>query len=65
MAASPLIQELFKTLPPPDTEWSIAERVKWLQAAAAIFDLLYSDDSDASKIDVRIESVGSVDDMNP
>lgn len=37
----PFIQGLLKTLPEPDTDWSAAARVKWLQTAANIFDLIY------------------------
>jgi len=34
---------LLKTLPDPETEknWPLAQRVKWLQTAANIFDLIY------------------------
>lgn len=37
----PLIQGLVKRLPEPGTEWPIAARVKWLQAAANNFDLIF------------------------
>ena len=37
----PFIQGLLKTLPEPDTDWPAAARVKWLQTAANIFDLIY------------------------
>lgn len=39
----PFIQGLLKTLPNPDgePEWPLAQRVKWLQTAANIFDLIY------------------------
>jgi hypothetical protein len=37
----PFIQGLLKTLPAPETEWAIPERVKWLQTAASIFGLIY------------------------
>lgn len=37
----PFIQGLLATLPGPDTEWETQARVKWLQAAAGIFDLMY------------------------
>ena len=36
-----LIDGLRKTLPPERSEWSTEDRRKWLQAAAAIFDLIY------------------------
>jgi hypothetical protein len=38
----PFVQGLLKTLPEPETEWPAAARVKWLQTAANIFDLIYS-----------------------
>jgi hypothetical protein len=46
------IQGLLKTLPDPETQkdWSLAQRVKWLQTAANIFDLIYEGDGG---IDVR------------
>jgi hypothetical protein len=37
----PFIQGLLKTLPEPETNWTIEGRAKWLQAAANIFDLMY------------------------
>ena len=40
----PFIQGLLKSLPKPDTKWPIASRLKWLQAASHIFDLIYSSD---------------------
>jgi len=40
----PFIQGLLKTLPEPESDWSIADRAKWLQTAANIFDLIYKGD---------------------
>lgn len=40
----PFIQGLLKTLPKPETEWKSADRAKWLQTAANIFDLIYKGD---------------------
>ena len=40
----PLIIGLFRKLPPPETDWPAAARLKWLQTAANIFDLLYEGD---------------------
>lgn len=37
----PFIQGLLKTLPPPEAEWEVEARMKWLQAAAGIFDVMY------------------------
>lgn len=39
----PFITGLLKTLPEPETEWTIAGRVKWLQTASGIFGLIYTD----------------------
>lgn len=40
----PFVQGLLKTLPEPNTDWAAAARVKWLQTAANIFDLIYTGD---------------------
>ena len=40
----PFVQGLLKTLPEPETEWPSSARVKWLQTAANIFDLIYKGD---------------------
>lgn len=40
-ADSPFIQGLLQKLPAPETEWSVTDRVKWLQTAAHIFGLMY------------------------
>jgi len=40
-----LIIGLFKKLPEPASEWNEADRLKWLQTAANIFDLVYTGDS--------------------
>jgi hypothetical protein len=40
----PLILGLFRKLPEPETEWPTTGRLKWLQTAANIFDLLYKGD---------------------
>jgi hypothetical protein len=37
----PFIRGLLETLPPPHSDWSIADRVKWLETAASIFGLIY------------------------
>jgi hypothetical protein len=39
----PFIKGLINKLPPPDDEWSLADRAKWLTTAANIFDLMYKD----------------------
>lgn len=38
----PFIVGLLQKLPPPESEWSVRDRVKWLQTAANIFDLMYT-----------------------
>lgn len=40
----PLIDGLFTTLPPANSRWSQEKRKQWLQAAEAIFGLVYADD---------------------
>jgi hypothetical protein len=42
----PFIEGLLRTLPDPDAEeeWPLDKRVKWLQTAANIFDLIYKGD---------------------
>lgn len=37
----PFIQGLVMKLPKPEDEWDIGQRIKWLQTAANIFDLIY------------------------
>lgn len=41
----PFISGLLKTLPDAETEWTLAGRIKWLQAASNIFGLIYTDTS--------------------
>lgn len=38
----PFIQGLLSELPEPRSDWAMEDRAKWLQAAAQIFDLIYS-----------------------
>lgn len=49
----PFIEGLLKTLPAPESQWSLADRVKWLQAAGHIFDLIYSGGDGRVKIEVE------------
>jgi hypothetical protein len=37
----PMLTGLFDRLPPNDSDWSLTDRIKWLQTAANIFDLVY------------------------
>ena len=43
----PFIEGLLQKLPVPETDWPYEARVKWLQTAAHIFDLLYASDGAA------------------
>lgn len=45
----PFIAGLLKTLPPAETEWKAEGRRKWLQTAANVFALIYTDDSEPTK----------------
>ena len=45
----PFVEGLLKTLPPADGEWKAESRRKWLQAAANVFDLIYTDESTPAK----------------
>jgi hypothetical protein len=40
----PFIEGLLQSLPKPEEDWPAAGRVKWLQTAANIFDLIYKGD---------------------
>lgn len=58
----PFIEGLLKTLPKPETDWPIAGRVKWLQAASHVFDLIYSAEDESSQgemttIDIKINKM--------
>jgi hypothetical protein len=52
----PFIEGLLKTLPTPDTEWQLADRVKWLQAAGHIFDLIYTGADGRVKIEIETKA---------
>ncbi len=49
----PFIEGLLETLPEDKAEWPSADRVKWLQAAAQIFDLLYAGGNAEISVTVR------------
>lgn len=49
----PFILGLVKTIPEPNTDWSVAARAKWLETAASIFGLLYQGDG---RIKVEVEA---------
>ena len=49
-----LIEGLFKALPREQTDWSMSDRYKWLQAANTIFDLIYKNPESASYLKIEI-----------
>jgi len=48
-----LIEGLLQTLPDPHTNWALGERVRWLGAAANIFDVLFSSD-DEGDVEIKV-----------
>lgn len=54
----PFIEGLLKTLPNPESDWPVAKRVKWLQAASNIFDLIYSSTSETTAIRIIADVEG-------
>jgi hypothetical protein len=40
----PIVLELFKLLPPIGTEFPLIDRLRWLNAAEAIFKMIFKDD---------------------
>jgi hypothetical protein len=54
----PFIQGLLKTLPAPESGWSIEQRARWLQTAAGIFDLIFKGNDDGRQIIVRVATDG-------
>lgn len=51
----PFVRGLLDKLPPPDAEWTIKDRAKWLTTAANIFDLMYSAPNDRMTIEISVE----------
>jgi hypothetical protein len=51
----PFIQGLIKTLPPPESDWPMDGRRKWLQAASQIFELIYKDSDSKGSLRVEIQ----------
>lgn len=49
----PFIVGLLERLPPLESDWDSERRAKWLQAAAQMFDLLYSGDTGSIVVEVR------------
>lgn len=53
----PFIKGLLDKLPAPETDWPVSGRVKWLQTAANIFDLMYTTGNEGPKdIEVKEKS---------
>ena len=46
----PIVQELIKLLPPTGSEFAMVDRIRWMNAAEAIFKMLYKDDPVAKVI---------------
>ena len=51
----PFIEGLLTALPKNEGPWAIEKQAKWLQAAAQIFGLIYSDDASVGRIEVKIQ----------
>jgi|SRR6185437_6411553 len=48
------IKGLLDKLPQPETDWPVSGRIKWLQTAANIFDLMYTTSTGSSK-DIEVK----------
>jgi hypothetical protein len=54
----PFIQGLLQKLPPPDTEWPVEARKRWLATAANIFGLMYTQpESDIGIVEVQVSKL--------
>lgn len=49
------IRGLLEKLPAPETEWATKDRVKWLQTAANIFDLIYTASGEEQPVEVKVK----------
>lgn len=49
----PFITGLLQKLPPAETNWEDAERVKWLDAAVRIFDLMYQGGTGSVSVELK------------
>lgn len=54
----PFVKGLLDKLPPPDADWAIKDRAKWLTTAANIFDLMYSAPNDEMTIGITVKQPG-------
>ena len=50
----PFIEGLLRALPEDDAQWAIEKRAKWLQAAANIFDLIYTASDDSKTLTISV-----------
>lgn len=50
----PMIVGLFKKLPPADSSWETADRIKWLKTAANIFGLIYESSGQPDEISISV-----------
>ena len=57
-ALPPFIQGLLEKLPLTETEWELAQRAKWLQTAANIFDLMF-EAKDSGTINISFSAAGT------
>lgn len=48
----PAVRGVLQTLPPPNSNWSLRQRAKWLSALSNIFDLIY--EGDEGDIEIRV-----------
>ncbi|KAF0164825.1 MAG: hypothetical protein FD157_1989 [Rhodocyclaceae bacterium] len=52
----PFVRGLIDKLPPPETNWALVDRAKWLNTAANIFDLMYKEPVSSDEgINVKLE----------
>ncbi len=55
----PIIRGLVERLPPPDSKWPLADRVRWLQTAANAFGLVYQPpENENGEITITVRSAG-------
>jgi hypothetical protein len=52
----PFIQGLLKELPNEGKDWATADRVKWLKAAAMIFDLIYTNEDTGKPLKIEVSA---------
>jgi hypothetical protein len=55
----PFIEGLLEKLPVADTEWKRDARAKWLQTAANIFELMYSDSDPDGTINIELKKTSA------